>query len=303
MRSKHCVRASIALLSAGLIGNADTLILRNGSRVDGSYLGGDNRTLRFAVYDHVNTYNLTEIDTLRLTGGNQSGTSAAPAAPTYQPSAPPPPAPPVSDRSAQTQAPYPSSPQAPYPQSPAPAASRSSGPETNWSNNNAPQIPAGIELTVRLIDPVDSETDRLGQTYRASLDQPVVVNGQTVIPRGADAVATLIDAQKSGKIQGRTSLTLDLKTLSFNGRQYDITTTGVSQESGSRGARSAKVIGGTAAVGAIIGALAGGGKGAAIGAGSGAAVGTAAQVITSGQKVKVPAETRLSFTLQNPVNL
>ena len=67
--------------------------------------------------------------------------------------------------------------------------------------------------------------------------------------------------------------------------------------------RSAKVIGGTAALGAIIGAIAGGGRGAAIGAGSGAAVGTAAQVVTSGQKVKVPAETMLTFTLQNSLDL
>ena len=73
--------------------------------------------------------------------------------------------------------------------------------------------------------------------------------------------------------------------------------------SSSRGARSAKVIGGTAALGALIGGIAGGGKGAAIGAGSGAVVGTGAEVLTSGQKVKIPSETRLTFRLQNPVQL
>jgi len=163
------------------------------------------------------------------------------------------------------------------------------------------EVPAGTQIVVRLIDPVNSERDNLGQTYRASVDQPVIVDGQTAIPRGADAMATLIDAQKSGKIEGRTVLTLDLKTLVVNGKSYDIMTTGVSEASGSRGERSAKVIGGAAAVGAIIGAVAGGGKGAAIGAGAGAGAGTAAQVATSGQKVKVPAETRLTFTLQNPI--
>jgi hypothetical protein len=158
-------------------------------------------------------------------------------------------------------------------------------------------------MVVRMIDPVDSQRDNLGQSYRASVDQPVVVNGQTVIPRGSDAVATLIDAKQSGKIEGKTVLTLDLKSVTVNGHQYDIVTTGVSRASGSRGERSAKVIGGTAALGAIIGAVAGGGKGAAIGAGSGAAVGTAAEVATSGQHVKIPAETRLTFTLQNPIDL
>lgn len=289
MSRKNFGRALVSVLLTGAVMSADTLVLRNGSRVDGSYLGGDNRTVRFAVYDRVNTYNLSDVESVRFSGGaastgNTEQNYPAPAGPPPQP---------YPQQQTTYARPAPQQPQqAPQPYGDGPGY-----------GNNALQIPAGTEIIVRLIDPVDSENDRLGQTYRASLDQPVTVNGQTVVPRGADAIATLIDAQKSGRIQGRTSLTLDLKNVTVNGRQYDITTTGVSQESSSRGARSAKVIGGTAAVGAIIGAIAGGGKGAAIGAGSGAAAGTAAQVITSGQKVKVPAETRLSFTLQNPVNL
>jgi len=88
-----------------------------------------------------------------------------------------------------------------------------------------------------------------------------------------------------------------------NGRMIDISTGDVSQASGSRGARTAKVVGGTAAVGAIIGAIAGGGKGAAIGAGSGAAVGTGVELATKGQRVKIPSETRLTFTLQQPAQI
>ena len=310
MSGKEFKRFAASLLLAGTVVNADTLVLRNGTRLDGSYVGGDNRSIRFAVYDRVNTYSLIDVESVRFTGGNASSSQQGypPAGPGVANSAPP----------AYNQGPY----AAPG----APASSGNNGPygpngsynnhETNnnqanssgYNNNpsNNPtglQVPAGTMLTVRLIDPVDSQNDRLGQTYRASLDQPVEVNGQTLLPRGADVVATLIDEQKSGKIQGRTSLTIDLKNVAVNGKQYDITTTGVSEESGSRGARSAKVIGGTAALGAIIGAVAGGGKGAAIGAGSGAALGTAAQVVTSGQRVKVPAETRLSFTLQNPITL
>jgi len=164
-------------------------------------------------------------------------------------------------------------------------------------------IPAGTEISVRTIDSIDSERDRRGQTYRASIDQPVIVGGQTVVPRGADAVIMLSDAQESGKIEGKTVLTLELRSITVNGRTYDSTSSTVSRESGSRGSRSAKVIGGTAALGAIIGAIAGGGKGAAIGAGSGAAVGTGVQVATSGQRVRVPAETLLTFTLQSSVDL
>jgi hypothetical protein len=130
-----------------------------------------------------------------------------------------------------------------------------------------------------------------------------MLNGDTVIPRGADAVVKLADSKESGKLTGRTELTLDLVSVKVNGRMVDINTETVSRESSSRGARTAKVAGGTAAVGAIIGAIAGGGKGAAIGAGAGAAAGAGAEVVTKGQKVKIPSETRLTFVVDTPVRL
>jgi len=262
-------RLLISSLAIAALLPADTLILRNGSTINGKFVSGDSRSIRFATGSQVNTYDLADIDNLRFDGAT---------------AAQPPPAPPA----AQT---APPPPEAPPP--PSVVSRQSSG----------LSIPAGTDVFIRTIDAVDSEHDRRGQTYRASVDQPVIVNGQTVIPRGADAVIMLSDAQQSGKIEGRTVLTLELRSISANGRTYDSTSSTVSRESGSRGSRSAKVIGGTAALGAIIGAIAGGGRGAAIGAGSGAAVGTAAQVMTSGQKVKVPAETLLTFTLQTPVDL
>jgi hypothetical protein len=154
-----------------------------------------------------------------------------------------------------------------------------------------------------MIDAVDSERARLGETFRASVDEPVMLGDQTVIPRGADAVAKLVEDKQSGKFEGKTVLTLALQQVTINGRMMDITTGDVSQASSSRGGRTAKVVGGTTALGAIVGALAGGGKGAAIGAASGAAVGGAAQVMTKGQQVKIPSETRLTFTIQQPVQL
>jgi hypothetical protein len=154
-----------------------------------------------------------------------------------------------------------------------------------------------------MIDGVDSEQTRLGQTFRASVDEPVLLDGQTVIPRGADAVVKLVEDKESGKFQGKTILTLALMQVMANGRMIDVTSGDVSQASGSRGAKTAKVVGGTAALGAIIGGIAGGGKGAAIGAGSGAAVGGGVQALTKGQRVKIPSETRLTFTLQQPANI
>ncbi len=308
-------RIVFSLVATAAMLSADTLTLRNGSKVDGSFIGGDNGSIRFAVGNQVNSYNLSDIDSIKFTSGSQTyapapnppDTPASPTAPSasQESSAPPPPDAPQSS----TAPPPPNAPQAsnappppPPPQTPPDSYSApASAPPSNGPLGI--QVPAGTQLVVRLIDSVNSERDTLGQTYRASVDQPVVVNGQTVIPRGADVVAALADAQKSGKIEGKTVLTIDLKSVTVNGRAYDIVTTGVSEASASRGQRSAKVIGGAAALGAIIGAAAGGGRGAAIGAGSGAAVGTAAQVATSGQKVKVPAETRLTFTLQNPIDL
>jgi hypothetical protein len=163
------------------------------------------------------------------------------------------------------------------------------------------QIPAATPITVRMIDSVDSKQSHLDQTFRASVDEPVLMNGQTVIPRGADALVKLVEDQQSGKFEGKTILTLALVDITINGQTIDTTTGAVSRASSSRGARSAKVVGGATALGAIIGALAGGGRGAAIGAASGAALGTGAQVITKGQQVKIPSETRLNFTLQQPI--
>ena len=163
---------------------------------------------------------------------------------------------------------------------------------------------SGTVLTVRMVDSVDSERDHVGQTFRASLDEPVVDSGgNTLIPRGADVVVKLVDDQQSGKIAGRTVLTLDLASVRVNGRDVDINTQSVTEQSSSRAGRSGKVIGGTAALGAIIGAIAGGGKGAAIGAGAGAGAGTVAEVATKGQRVHIPSETRLTFTLQQAVRL
>ncbi len=163
------------------------------------------------------------------------------------------------------------------------------------------QIPTGTAITVRMIEKIDSGVARLGQTFRASVDEPVLVNGQTVIPRGADAMVKLVEDQQSGKFEGKTVLTLALTDITINGQMIDTTTGNVSQASSSRGARTAKLVGGATVFGAILGALAGGGRGAAIGAASGAAVGGGAEVLTKGQQVKIPSETRLNFTLLQPI--
>lgn len=160
-------------------------------------------------------------------------------------------------------------------------------------------IPANTAVVVRLIDSADSTKDAVGKEYRASLDEPILSSGgQVLIPRGADASLALTNRQQSGRLTGKTELTLVLRSLTIEGKRYDVASSEVVKASSSRTARSGKTIGGLAAAGAVIGAIAGGGKGAAIGAGSGAAAGTLGQVLTSGQRVSVPSETRLTFRLR-----
>jgi hypothetical protein len=175
--------------------------------------------------------------------------------------------------------------------------------ETPHSAGGRIRLQAGTNLVIRMIDGVDSERNSVGQTFAASLDEPVIIDGRTVIPRGADVVVKLVDAKESGKLTGRTTLTLDLMSLKVNGRMVDVNTETVTEKSSSRGSRTAKVAGGTAVLGTIIGAIAGGGKGAAIGLGSGAAVGAGAEIVTKGQRVRIPSETRLTFVLEDAVRL
>ena len=171
--------------------------------------------------------------------------------------------------------------------------------------DSAPQagmtIPANTTVIVRLIDAADSTQDAVGKEYRASVDEPMVnATGQVVVPRGTNASVVLTNRQQSGHLSGKTELTLALRSLTFEGKRCELASTEIVEASSSRTARSGKTIGGLAAAGAAIGALAGGGKGAAIGAGSGATLGMLGQVFTSGQRVRVPSETRLSFRLSQP---
>jgi hypothetical protein len=156
---------------------------------------------------------------------------------------------------------------------------------------------------VRTIDSIDSSVNHTGQLFRASLDSPIAVGDQVVVPKGLNVYLKLIEASSAGKFKGRSELTVSLDSFTFQGRTYQVSTSDVQEQGSSRGKRSAAVIGGGAALGALIGGLAGGGKGAAIGAGVGAGSGTAVQALTHGQQVKIPSETRLDFTLHNPVDV
>jgi hypothetical protein len=164
-------------------------------------------------------------------------------------------------------------------------------------------VPESTVVTIRTIDTIDSQTSRTGQTFHASIDAPIVVDNRVVVPKGSNANLKLVNASSAGKFKGTSELTVSLDSFSYQGKTYMVSTSDVQEKGGSRGKRSAAVIGGGAVLGALIGGLAGGGKGAAIGAGVGGGGGAAVQGLTHGQQIKIPAETRLDFTLHDPVDV
>lgn len=164
-------------------------------------------------------------------------------------------------------------------------------------------IPDGTAVAIRLVDPLSSETAKEDDTFRASLDAPIVVDDRVAIPAGAEVEGRVVTAKSAARFKGSSHLAVELTKITAGGRSYNISSTQWEKEGAGRGKRTAGTIGGGAALGAIIGGLAGGGKGAAIGAGAGAAAGTGVQAVTKGQKVELPSETRLEFRLQSPVTV
>lgn len=164
-------------------------------------------------------------------------------------------------------------------------------------------VPDGATVSVRLIDALDTETAEVGQAFRASLNSPLIVNDNVVVPENADVEGRVVATQDAGRFKGQSLLTLELTKISFNGRSYQVHSNQWSKQGASRGKNTAAKVGGGAALGAIIGGLAGGGKGAAIGAGVGAGAGTGVQAVTKGQQVRLPSETLLNFQLETPLTV
>jgi len=164
-------------------------------------------------------------------------------------------------------------------------------------------IPSGTTLAVRLVDTIDSETSQQGQTFHATLDTPLAVDGDVVIPAGYDVEGHLVEVKSAGKFAGQSVVALQLDRISSGGKYYSLQTDQYRRQGSSRGKNTAAKVGAGAGIGAIIGAIAGGGKGAAIGAAAGGGLGGGVQAATKGQQIKLPSETVLNFTLQAPVTV
>ncbi len=164
-------------------------------------------------------------------------------------------------------------------------------------------VESGTVLSIRMIDPIDSDRNQIGDRFRATLDTPISINDQIVLPQGADIEGRVAELRSSGHFTGQSEIALELTSLSINGRRYNITTDQFSRQGASRGKNTAAKVGGGAAVGAILGGIIGGGKGAAIGATVGAGAGTGVQAATKGQQIHIKPETLLTFRLQSPLTV
>lgn len=164
-------------------------------------------------------------------------------------------------------------------------------------------IPSGVSLAVRLNDTIDSGTAQTGDIFHATLDVPVAVDGDVVIPAHYDVDGHIVNAQASGKFAGQALLELQLDRIKVGDRWYNITTDHFKQETSGRGKNTAAKVGGGAVAGAILGGIFGGGKGAAIGSVAGAGAGTGVQAASKAPDIKLASEKILTFTLQAPVTV
>lgn len=165
-------------------------------------------------------------------------------------------------------------------------------------------VPAGATITVRLAETINSNQRHSGDTFTATLDQPLIVDGFAIAERGAKVTGSIVESQEAGRVRGVSAITLQLTKLhTSDGQDVTISTEKFAKQGEKSTGDDAKKIGVGAALGAAIGAIAGGGKGAAIGAGVGGAAGTGTVMATRGKPVELPVETRLTFKLAEPVTL
>jgi hypothetical protein len=148
---------------------------------------------------------------------------------------------------------------------------------------------------------LSSAASQSGDSFDAVLDEPIVIDGQTVAPRGAAVTGRVVAAKASGRLQDPGYLRLTLTSIEVNGKALPLQTSSIFAKGGSHEKRNLAMIGGGAGAGALIGGIAGGGKGALIGSAIGAAGGTGTAYATGKKDAGFSAERRLTFRLTQPV--
>jgi hypothetical protein len=164
-------------------------------------------------------------------------------------------------------------------------------------------LPAGTKVRVRLDEAIDTRRNRAGDRFSASLDEPLVADNRVIVPKGASFHGHITQSKPSGRFKGRAVVALQLDSFELNGQTNEIRSASTARSSAGHKKHHLLWIGGGSGGGAAVGAIAGGGAGALIGAGAGAAAGTLGSAITGKRQISLPAESALSFTLKEPVEI
>jgi hypothetical protein len=262
---------------------SDTLVLKSGEKISGFFEGGSARVIKFRTSDGVvKDYDLFSVQQIQF-GEDKAATSTSSSSSS------------TSTNSAASRTNNSADPRL------LPSNERVTRPTSSNAANTAWTIPTGSKIVIRMIDTVNSEKSKIGDQFTAILDEAVLQGGVEVIPRGADIRGRIANVNEAGRIAGSAQLGLELTQIVVNGIPYSVATSEYEEVAEGRGSQTAKRAAAGAGIGAVIGAIAGGGKGAAIGAGVGGGGATAVQVLTKGEKLNIPSETKLEFTLRSPL--
>jgi hypothetical protein len=261
----------LLLVAAGVPLSADRVRLKSGKVIEGMFMGGDSKAVRLLLENGT----ISEVPLSEAVAVEFSPRKPAPAP------APAPAAPAAATAPAAAAAPA----AAPKPAAPAMVT-----------------VPGGTVVNVRLAQAIDVDSSKAGMSFKAVVDDPVMIGGSIVVPRGASAVVQAIHVEQSGKMKGSDKVTLKLHSIAFGGVNYPVSSAYVESKGKGEGKKTGRKVGGGAGLGAIVGGIAGGGEGAAIGAVVGGVTGAA--VASAGEEhLQLPAETRLQFQLSAAVNI
>ena len=262
----HRVRWAVPLLLVAAANplTADTVRLKGGKTVHGLFMGGDSKSVRVLLDSgQVSEIPLDQAVAVEFT--------------------------------ARTPAPAPTPPATKPAVTPTKAAAPAVAPKMVT-------VPAGTAVNVRLTEGINVDASAAGMSFKSIVDDPIMVGGAIVVPRGAHAMLQAVHVEQSGKMKGSDKITLKLHSFRFGGMVYEVSSAYVDTKGKGEGKKTARKVGGGAGLGAIIGGIAGGGSGAAIGAAVGGATGAA--VASGGEEhLTLPAETRLQFQLTAAVSV